>query len=79
MKNWLIEKDPDAGKYMSQEEKGMIEDEMVGWHHGLIGHNFVQVPEADDEQESLAYCSPWHPKSCTWLSDWTDVSLGQFG
>ena len=50
---------------MRQEEKGMIEDEMVGWHHGLIGRNFVQVPEAGDEQESLACCSPWHPKSCT--------------
>ena len=34
-KNWLIEKDPDAGKDWRQEEKGMTEDEMVGWHHGL--------------------------------------------
>ena len=36
--NWLIGKDPDAGKYWRQEEKGMTEDEMVGWHHQLDGH-----------------------------------------
>ena len=39
-KNWLIEKDPDAGKDWGQEEKGTIEDEMVGWHHRLNGHEF---------------------------------------
>ena len=39
-KNWLIKKDPDAGKDWRQEEKGMIEDEMVGWHHQLYGHEF---------------------------------------
>ena len=39
-KNWLIGKDPDAGKDWSQEEKGMTEDEMVGWHHQLDGHEF---------------------------------------
>ena len=38
MKNWLIGKDPDAGKDWRQEEKGMTEDEMVGWHHWLDGH-----------------------------------------
>ena len=40
VKSWLIGKDPDAGKYWSQEEKGMTEDEMVGWHHQLDGHEF---------------------------------------
>ena len=40
VKNWLIGKDPDAGKDWSQEEKGMIEDEMVGWHHQLDGQEF---------------------------------------
>ena len=40
MKSWLIWKDPDAGKYWGQEEKGMTEDEMVGWHHRLNGHEF---------------------------------------
>ena len=39
-KNWLIEKDPDAGKDWGQEEKGTTEDEMVGWHHHLNGHEF---------------------------------------
>ena len=40
VKSWLIWKDPDAGKDGRQEEKGMIEDEMVGWHHWLNGHEF---------------------------------------
>ena len=39
-KNWLILKDPDAGKDGRQEEKGTTEDEMVGWHHQLNGHGF---------------------------------------
>ena len=39
-KNWLTGKDPDAGKDWGQEEKGMTEDEMVGWHHWLNGHEF---------------------------------------
>ena len=40
VKNWLIGKDPDAGKDWRREEKGMTEDEMVGWHHRLNGHEF---------------------------------------
>ena len=39
-KNWLIAKDPDAGQDFTQEEQGTIEDEMVGWHHRLDGHEF---------------------------------------
>ena len=42
-KNWLLGKDPDAGKDWRQEEKGMTEDEIVGWHHRLDGHEFEQV------------------------------------
>ena len=42
-KSWLIRKDPDAGKDWRQEEKGMTEDEMVGWHHWLNGHEFEQA------------------------------------
>ena len=45
-----------------QEEKGTIEDEMVGWHHGLDGHEFEQAPGVGDGQESLACCSPWGRK-----------------
>ena len=57
-KNWLIAKDPDAGKYWRQEEKGMREDEMVGWCHRMNGHEFEQVPGVTDGQKSLACCSP---------------------
>ena len=58
-KNWLIGKDPDAGKDWRPEEKGMTEDEMVGSHHQLDGHEFEQALGVDDGQGSLAYCSPW--------------------
>ena len=48
-KNWLIWKDPDSGKDWRQEEKGMTEDEMVWWHHGLNGHEFAQTPGVGNE------------------------------
>ena len=44
VKNWHIGKDPEDGKDWRQEEKGMIEEEMVGWHHRLNGHEFEQTP-----------------------------------
>ena len=59
VKNWLIGKDPDAVKDRRQEEKGMTEDEMVGWHHWLDGYEFEQDPGVGDGQGSLACCSPW--------------------
>ena len=43
-KNWPTGEDPDGEKDWGQEEKGTIEDEMVGWHHQLDGHEFVQAP-----------------------------------
>ena len=58
-KNWLIGKDPDAGKDWRQEEKGTTEDEMVGWHHQRDGHEFEQALGVDDGQGSLTCCSPW--------------------
>ena len=61
-KSWLIGKDPDAGKDWRQEEKGMTEDEMVGWHHRLDGHEFEQALGDGEEQGSLACCSPWGHK-----------------
>ena len=61
-KSWLIGKDPDAGKDWRQEEKGTTEDEMVGWHHQLDGHEFEQALGDGEEQGSLAYCSPWGHK-----------------
>ena len=48
VKNWLIWKDPDAGKDWRQEEKRTIEDEMVVWHHWLNGHEFEQAPGVGD-------------------------------
>ena len=54
-----LEKDPDAGKDRRQEEKRMTEDEMVGWHHQLNGHEFEQAPGVGDGQGNLAFCSPW--------------------
>ena len=57
-KTWLIGKDPEAGKDRRLEEKGMTEDEMVGWHHRLDGREFEQTPGVGDGQGSLACCSP---------------------
>ena len=51
-------KDPDAGKDWGQEQKGAIEDEMVGWHHWLNGHKFEQTLGDSERQGSLARCSP---------------------
>ena len=62
VKNWLIGKDPYTGKNWGQEEKGMTEDEMVGWHHWLNGHEFEQAAGVGDGQGSLACCSPWSCK-----------------
>ena len=61
-KSWLIGKDPDAGKDWGQEEKGPTEDEMVGWHHQLDGHEFKQTPVDSEGQGSLVCCSPWGHK-----------------
>ena len=58
-KNWLTGKDPDAGKDWRQEEKGMTEDEMVGYHHWFNAHDFEQCLGVDDGQRSLVCCSPW--------------------
>ena len=56
-KSDLFEKALMLGKI--EEEKGMIEGEMVGWHHQLNGHEFEQAPEVGDGQGSLVCCSPW--------------------
>ena len=61
-KNWLIERDPDAGKDWGQEEKGATENEMVRWHHQLNGYDFEQTPGDSEGQGSLACCSPWGRK-----------------
>ena len=61
MKSRLIGKDPDPGKDRRQ-EKGMTEDEMVGWHHQLHGHEFEQTLRGGEGQGSLVWCSPWGHK-----------------
>ena len=67
-KSRLIRKDPDAWKDSMQEEKGMTEDEMVGQHHQLNGHEFEQTLGDSEGQGSLACCSPWGCKESdmTW-------------
>ena len=55
----LIGNDLDAGKGRGQEEKGMTEDEIVGWHYQFNGHEFEQALGVGDGQGSLASCSPW--------------------
>ena len=76
VKNWLIEKDPEAGKDWRQEKKGMTEDEMIGWHHRLNGHELEQVLGVGDGQGSLECCSPWgHKESDTTEKlNWTPES-----
>ena len=58
-KNWFFRKDPDAGKDWRQEEKGTTEDEMVGWHHRVDGHEFEQAPGVGDGQGRLVCGSLW--------------------
>ena len=68
-KNRLIGKDPDAGRNWGQEEKGMAEDKMVGWHHRLDGVEFEQALGVGDGQGSLACCSPWGHKESD-MTEW---------
>ena len=74
VKSWLICKDPDGGKDWGQEEKGMTEDEMVGWHHRLDGHGFGWTPDVGGGQEGLACCGSWGHKESdmTEQLNWTE-------
>ena len=86
-KNWLIGKDPEAGKDGRQEEKGMTKDEMVVWQHWLDEFEFEKAPKVGDRQGSLVDCSPWGHKESdmtewlNWLTDKTKwpVLLAQGG
>ena len=75
-KSWLIGKDADAGKDWGQEEKGMTEDEMVGWHHWLNGYGFGWTPGVGDGQGGLAYCGSWGLKESdtTEQLNWTELN-----
>ena len=74
-KSWVTGKDSDAERDLGQEEKGMAEDEMAGWHHGLDEHEFEWIPGVGDGQGGLACCDSWQrvAKSRTGLSDWFDL------
>ena len=78
LKNWLTGKDPSAGKDWKQEEKGTTEDETVGQHDQLNGHEFEQGPGVGDGQGGLACCNPWGRKELdtTEQLNWTDASPG---
>ena len=73
--DWLIGKDPDAGRDWGQEEKGTTEDEMAGWHHWLDGHEFGWTPGVGDGQGGLACCDSWgHNESDTTEQlNWTEM------
>ena len=73
-KNWLIWKDPDAGKDWAPEEKGTTEGEMVGWHLQHNGHEFGWTPGVGDGQGGLACCGSWgHKESDTTEGlNWTE-------
>ena len=65
-KSWLSGKDFDAGKDWRHEEKGTREDDVVGWHHRLDGHEFEQTAGDSEGQRSLVCCSSWvHKESDT--------------
>ena len=74
-KGWLIGKDFDAGRDWGQEEKGTTEDEMVGWHHRLDGHEFEWTPGVGDGQGGLACCDSWGRKESdtTEQLNWTEL------
>ena len=73
LKRWLIGKHPDSGKDWRPKEKGVTEDEIIGWHHQLNGHTFAQTPGDSEGQGSLGAAVHGVPKSWTWLSDWKTI------
>ena len=77
VKNWLIGKDPDAGRDWWQEEKGTTEDMMAGWHHRLDGREFEWSPGVGDGQGGLACCDSWGRKESdtTERLNWTELML----
>ena len=73
VKNWLIRKGPDAGKEWRQEEKGMTEDEMVGWHHRLNGHRVWISSGSWWWTGKLGMLQSMGSQSWTRLSYWTEL------
>ena len=78
VKIWLTGKDPDAGRDWGQEEKGMTEDEMAGWHHGLNAHDFGWTLGVGDGQGGLECFDSWGCKesdTTVWLN-LTELTTG---
>ena len=79
-KSWLIGKDSDGGRDWGQEEKGMTEDEMAGWHHWLNGRESEWTLWVGDGQGGLACCNSWVRKesdTTEWLN-WTELNYIDF-
>ena len=74
-KNWLIWKDSDAGKDWKQEEKRVLEDQMIGWHHWLDGHEFEEAPGVDNDRE--AWCAAGVIKSWATELNWTRMDQNE--
>ena len=77
MQSWLTGEDPDAGKDWGREEKGATEDEVVGWHHWLNGHELEQALGDGEGQGSLASCSPWGLKELD-TTEWLNNNSSRF-
>ena len=75
VKSQFIRKDAGPGKDWRQEEKGTTEDEIVGWHHWLDGHEFEQALGDGEGQESLMCCIHGVTKSWTWLINWMTTNI----
>ena len=76
-KSQLIRKNPDVGKDWRQ-EKGMTEDEIIGWHHQLNGHEFGQAPGDGEGQGSLVCCNTWGHKELD-MTEWLNKNNNIYG